>query len=76
MVADALVYHPSVAHYLRFVATTRKSSLHYCSTDTKPNNDKSAETKPSAQSNTSPASTPGTSSAPTIQPPRSRLGTP
>jgi hypothetical protein len=23
MVADALVYHPSVAHYLRFVATTR-----------------------------------------------------
>lgn len=27
MVADALVYHPSVAHYLRFVATTRKSSL-------------------------------------------------
>lgn len=24
MVADALVYHPSVAHYLRFVATTRE----------------------------------------------------
>lgn len=22
MVADALVYHPAVAHYLRFVATT------------------------------------------------------
>jgi hypothetical protein len=22
MVADALVYHPSVAHYLKFVATT------------------------------------------------------
>lgn len=27
MVADALVYHPSVAHYLRFVATTRKSLI-------------------------------------------------
>lgn len=25
MVADALVYHPTVAHYLRFVATTSKS---------------------------------------------------
>ena len=25
MVADALVYHPTVAHYLRFVATTGKS---------------------------------------------------
>jgi len=24
MVADALVYHPSVAHYLKFVATTSK----------------------------------------------------
>ncbi|MCJ1313588.1 Peroxisomal membrane protein PMP27 [Agyrium rufum] len=27
MVADALVYHPSVAHYLRFVATTGKLLL-------------------------------------------------
>jgi peroxin-11B len=27
MVADALVYHPSVAHYLKFVATTSKLTL-------------------------------------------------
>lgn len=27
MVADTLVYHPSVAHYLRYVATTSKSFL-------------------------------------------------
>ena len=26
MVADALIYHPSVAHYLKFVATTGMSS--------------------------------------------------
>ena len=24
MVADTLVYHPTVAHYLRFIATTSK----------------------------------------------------
>ena len=26
MVADSLVYHPSVTHYLKFVATTGKTS--------------------------------------------------
>ena len=30
MVADALVYHPTVAHYLRFVATTGKSTSIPC----------------------------------------------
>ena len=29
MVADALIYHPSVAHYLRFVAATGE----FCSSD-------------------------------------------
>lgn len=27
MVADALIYHPTVAHYLRFVATTGELPL-------------------------------------------------
>lgn len=27
MVADALVYHPTVAHYLRFVATTGQAHI-------------------------------------------------
>lgn len=27
MVADALIYHPSVAHYLKFVATTGTSTF-------------------------------------------------
>jgi hypothetical protein len=27
MVVDALVYHPTVAHYLRFVSTTGKFSF-------------------------------------------------
>lgn len=26
MVADALIYHPTVSHYLKFVATTGPSS--------------------------------------------------
>ena len=30
MVADAVIYHPTVSHYLKFVATTGKSlSDHY-----------------------------------------------
>jgi hypothetical protein len=28
MVVDALIYHPSVAHYLRYVATTSMSPQH------------------------------------------------
>ena len=29
MVADALIYHPSVSHYLRFVATTGTNTDHH-----------------------------------------------
>jgi len=30
MVADALVYHPAVAHYLRYVATAGKQQHRSC----------------------------------------------
>lgn len=32
MVADALVYHPTVSHYLRFVATTGRLAPEKCNT--------------------------------------------
>ena len=37
MVADALIYHPAITHYQKFVATTSKSScIHIYSTHTLP----------------------------------------
>jgi len=96
MVADALVYHPTVSHYLKFVATTGMlpllvssiptiqsvipASSHFtsetpvspspvsyiptCTSLTNPSF-QSGATRSSALSNTSPASSPGTCTAPT-----------
>lgn len=30
MVADALIYHPTVSHYLKFIATTGTYKTHLC----------------------------------------------
>ena len=79
MVADAVVYHPTVAHYLRFVATTGGSwALSYLLRPSRlpmltGSSPQLAVTSSSAPFNTSLASTHGTSSAPTTLLDSSRL---
>lgn len=81
MVADALIYHPAISHYQKFVATTSKYShttnicllisTIYLYQPPSNNHPQSAATSSSAPSNTSPASSPGTPTEPTTRNPPS-----
>lgn len=70
MTADALIYHPTVSHYLRFVATTGMflvpAPLYFSDTPGLTSSSlQSVATSSSALFSTSPVSTRGTCSAPT-----------
>lgn len=66
MVADAVVYHPTVSHYLRFVATTGKSRLSSVTANSYSVWAQSVATSSYVPYNTSHDSMHGTFTAPTI----------
>lgn len=68
MVADALVYHPAVTHYLRYVATTGRHPLPGVPLQSRVSNiPQSAATRSSEPSSTLQDFMPGTSIEPTTR---------